>query len=135
MTSLIATYEDGKLSFEPIEITYRTLTYYYNQTIERVVQSSLVKTATPRNKANQMASPNEAPKAVEAVPTASPTNVTAKPTANNTPRLQLKSRKNLKQSQTNLTNHPNLNQPVEQMLPFPTALLNQSRSSIFRKLH
>ena len=39
MISSIVTYEDGKLSLEPIEVTYRTLTYYYNQAIERVVQS------------------------------------------------------------------------------------------------
>ena len=43
MTASVATYEDGKLSFEPIEVTYRTFTYYYNQLIEKVIQSTPAK--------------------------------------------------------------------------------------------
>jgi hypothetical protein len=32
MVTSIAVFEAGKVTFEPIEVTYRTITYYYNQT-------------------------------------------------------------------------------------------------------
>jgi len=58
MTALIATYENGKLNFEPIEVTYRTLTYYYNQTIERVVKSSAVKPGPANSEGGPVAMSN-----------------------------------------------------------------------------
>jgi YD repeat-containing protein len=36
MTSSIAVYQEGKLSFEPIEVTYRHISYYYNQAISKL---------------------------------------------------------------------------------------------------
>jgi len=36
MTTSVAVYEDGKLSFEPVEVTYRTITYYYNQAVDKM---------------------------------------------------------------------------------------------------
>jgi TonB family protein len=36
MTSAVAVYENGKLSYEPVEITYRTITYYYSQAVASV---------------------------------------------------------------------------------------------------
>ena len=41
MSSLVAVFENGKVSFEPIGITYRTISYYYNQAIETLNASSL----------------------------------------------------------------------------------------------
>jgi len=40
MTTSIAVYEDGKLSFEPIEVTYRTIAYYYNKAVEGMATAS-----------------------------------------------------------------------------------------------
>jgi TonB family protein len=36
MTSAVAVYENGKIIFEPTGVTYRTISYYYNQTIEKL---------------------------------------------------------------------------------------------------
>jgi Flp pilus assembly protein TadD len=36
MTSSVAVFQDGKLSFEPVEITYRQISYYYNQAIDKL---------------------------------------------------------------------------------------------------
>ena len=38
MTSLIV-FEDGQLRFEPVEVTYRTLAYYFNDTVAQMVDS------------------------------------------------------------------------------------------------
>lgn len=35
MTALFAVYENGTVSYEPFEITYRTITYYYGQAAPR----------------------------------------------------------------------------------------------------
>ena len=40
MTSSIAVYENGKVSFEPIEVTYRTIAYYYGQAIDKLASSA-----------------------------------------------------------------------------------------------
>src|SRR5439155_4745466 len=40
MTTSVAVYENGKLGFEPVEITYRTITYYYNEAIEKIATAS-----------------------------------------------------------------------------------------------
>jgi Flp pilus assembly protein TadD len=39
MTSSIGIYESGKSSYEPVEVTYRLITYYYNQLIDKVASS------------------------------------------------------------------------------------------------
>jgi tetratricopeptide (TPR) repeat protein len=36
MTSSIAVYENGKVSYEPIEVSYRTIAYYYGQAIDKL---------------------------------------------------------------------------------------------------
>jgi hypothetical protein len=36
MTSFVALYENGNIGYEPIEITYRTITYYYGQVAAKV---------------------------------------------------------------------------------------------------
>jgi TonB family protein len=40
MTTSVAVYEDGKLSFEPVEVTYRMITYYYSQAIDKMTAAS-----------------------------------------------------------------------------------------------
>jgi len=40
MTSSVAVYEDGKVSYEPIEVTYRTITYYYGQEVDKLAASA-----------------------------------------------------------------------------------------------
>jgi len=39
MTSLVAIYESGKLTYEPVEVTYRMITYYYNGAVDRLAAS------------------------------------------------------------------------------------------------
>ncbi|HEU0050015.1 MAG TPA: TonB family protein [Nitrososphaera sp.] len=39
MTSSVGVYESGKLSYEPVELTYRTISYYYNEAIDKVAKS------------------------------------------------------------------------------------------------
>jgi TonB family protein len=40
MTSAIAVYENGTLRYEPLEVTYRTITYYYGQTVEKLASAT-----------------------------------------------------------------------------------------------
>lgn len=40
MTTSVAVYENGKLGSEPVEVTYRTITYYYNEAIEKIATAS-----------------------------------------------------------------------------------------------
>jgi TonB family protein len=40
MTASIGIFEDGKVSFEPIEVTYRTIAYYYNQAVEKIATAA-----------------------------------------------------------------------------------------------
>jgi TonB family protein len=39
MTSSVAVYENGKVSYEPTEVTYRTITYYYGQAVDKLAAS------------------------------------------------------------------------------------------------
>jgi TonB family protein len=39
MTSSVGVYENGKLSYEPVELTYRTISYYYTEAIDKVAKS------------------------------------------------------------------------------------------------
>jgi TonB family protein len=47
MTASVAVIEGGKLSFEPTEITYRTITYYLDENMARMVQPGQTTTAAP----------------------------------------------------------------------------------------
>ncbi|HEY6122943.1 MAG TPA: TonB family protein [Pyrinomonadaceae bacterium] len=40
MTTSLAVFEDGKLSDEPVEVTYRTISYFYNQTIAKLTATN-----------------------------------------------------------------------------------------------
>lgn len=40
MTSSVAIYENGKVVYEPIEITYRTISYYFSQAVDKLVASN-----------------------------------------------------------------------------------------------
>jgi TonB family protein len=43
MTTSVAVYEDGKLGFEPVEVTYRTIAYYYSQAVDKMAAASASK--------------------------------------------------------------------------------------------
>ena len=43
MTTSVAVYEGGKLSYEPVEVTYRTITYYYSQAVDKLGAASTSK--------------------------------------------------------------------------------------------
>ncbi|HKR59916.1 MAG TPA: TonB family protein, partial [Pyrinomonadaceae bacterium] len=48
MSSAVAVYENGKVTFEPTEVTYRTISYYYNQAIEKLGNATAkTKSASP----------------------------------------------------------------------------------------
>lgn len=40
MNTAVAVYENGKVTFEPTEVTYRTISYYYNQAIEKISKTT-----------------------------------------------------------------------------------------------
>jgi YD repeat-containing protein len=46
MNTSVAVFEDGKLSFEPVEVTYRTITYYYDQAIDRIAAAAPAKSVS-----------------------------------------------------------------------------------------
>jgi TonB family protein len=46
VTSLVI-YEGDKLSYEPVEVTYRNISYYFNEAIAKVENSTSLQTATP----------------------------------------------------------------------------------------
>ena len=50
MNTAVAVYENGKVTFEPTEVTYRTISYYYNQAIEKLSNASAkAKGGAPRS--------------------------------------------------------------------------------------
>lgn len=74
MNTAVAVYENGKVSFEPTEVTYRTISYYYNQAIEKI--------------SNTAAKTKTTPQPVKAAPVTAPLNTVkavAKPIATNQP--------------------------------------------------
>ncbi len=74
MKTAVAVYENGKVTFEPTEITYRTISYYYNQAIEKI--------------SNTAAKTKAAPQPSAAAPISAPLNTVktvAKPVATNQP--------------------------------------------------
>lgn len=52
MNTSVAVYEDGKVSFEPVEVTYRIFTYYYGQGIDKIA-------STPSSNASTNSAPIE----------------------------------------------------------------------------
>ena len=66
MTSLVALYESGKLTYEPVEVTYRMISYYYNGAVDRLAAS--------RSKASDSSGSNPAVRLLPPEqPTATPT--------------------------------------------------------------
>src|SRR5215813_3950468 len=45
MTSSVGIFEDGKVSYEPIEVSYRIIAYYYSQAVEKIATASDSKTS------------------------------------------------------------------------------------------
>jgi tetratricopeptide (TPR) repeat protein len=66
MTTSVAVYENGNVAFEPVEVTYRTITYYYNQAIDKLNSTPPVATSTVAAKMPAAAATKEAaPPAIE----------------------------------------------------------------------
>src|SRR6266446_5206862 len=42
MTTAVAVYENGRLGYEPTEVTYRTITYYYGQSVAKLTGASVI---------------------------------------------------------------------------------------------
>ena len=63
MNTSVAVYENGKVSFEPTEVTYRTISYYYNQAIEKLSKAAAKTTA-----ATPAPPPTRKDSALQAVP-------------------------------------------------------------------
>jgi TonB family protein len=61
MTTSVAVYEDGKLSFEPVEVTYRTITYYYSQALDKIA-------ATSASKPSSVSAPSVSPVPAKSIP-------------------------------------------------------------------
>lgn len=76
MNTAVAVYENGKVTFEPTEVTYRTISYYYNQAIEK-----LSNTAVKSKGAAKPATSTPASEALNPVKTVSKPVVTNHPVA------------------------------------------------------
>ncbi len=69
MNTAVAIYENGKVTFEPTEVTYRTISYYYNQAIEKLNTAAKSKSAsgpsisTPASTAPSQVKPVAMPRA------------------------------------------------------------------------
>jgi TonB family protein len=83
MTTAIAIYENGAISYEPTEVTYRTLTYYYGPSIAKPGGPTAPVTAPSKQRTDAEAE-TVANKSVPTQPTnvvsAPPINATEKPT-------------------------------------------------------
>lgn len=72
MNTSVAVYENGKVTFEPIETTYRSISYFYNQAIEKLSAAASKSKGTPSAPATVAGSMGHA-------------KPTSKPVAKNTP--------------------------------------------------
>jgi TonB family protein len=52
MTTSVAVVENGSISFEPTEVTYRTISYYLDATMTKMLQPASSPAASPTNTAN-----------------------------------------------------------------------------------
>lgn len=83
MTTAVAVMEAGKISFEPTEVTYRSIMYYLDENMMKMAQPAPgAQPASPSpGPANNAAVANSDPKSTAVVPTT----VVPKPAANNNP--------------------------------------------------
>jgi|SRR5882724_3672649 len=61
MTTSLAVFEDGKLGDEPVEVTYRSITYFYGQEIARLTASASKNSNAPRAAGNNLTKPAAKP--------------------------------------------------------------------------
>ncbi len=83
MTTAIAIYENGTISYEPTQVTYRTLTYYYGPTVPKPDVTAAPVTAPSKQRTDAEAAPvanKPAPTQPPSVVSAPPVNVAEKPT-------------------------------------------------------
>ena len=85
MTSSVAVVEGGKLSYEPTEVTYRTISYYMDENVLKQMEASQKSAATNAANANASTQPqtpaNPQPTTQpNAQPTSQPTDSANKPT-------------------------------------------------------
>jgi protein TonB len=57
MTTSVAVIEGGRLSFEPTEVTYRTITYYLDENMARMVQPASTGTPAPSSNTTEAHAP------------------------------------------------------------------------------
>ena len=82
MTTAIAIYENGTISYEPTQVTYRTLTYYYGPSIAKSGIPAAPLTAPSKQRTDAEAAPVEnkpAPTQPSGVVSTPPINVSDKP--------------------------------------------------------
>jgi TonB family protein len=66
MSSSVAVYENGKIVFEPTGITYRTISYYYNQAIEKLNPPSAKLKGVPAPSTSSTLLPNSTASSINA---------------------------------------------------------------------
>jgi TonB family protein len=87
MTTSVAVIENGKITFEPTEVTYRSISYYLDEaTMAKMNEAAApantgnaanavaLNATTPNNNAASNAAPSSSPSSKPAVPTSSPAN-------------------------------------------------------------
>jgi periplasmic protein TonB len=79
MTTSVAVIEGGKLTFEPSEVTYRTIAYYLDETMVARMSQPAASPQPSGAAAPPAATPSPAPATPKANPGAQPNNVAAQP--------------------------------------------------------
>jgi TonB family protein len=59
MSTSVAVFENGEISFEPTGVTYRTISYYYNRAIEELNAASPNSTEAPSNSLTRFPTPSK----------------------------------------------------------------------------
>jgi tetratricopeptide (TPR) repeat protein len=83
MTAAIAIYENGTISYEPTQVTYRTLTYYYGPAVAKPGVPAAPVTTPSKQRVDAEAGPEAnkpAPTQPSGVASSTPANVVEKPT-------------------------------------------------------
>lgn len=89
MTTSVAVFENGRITFEPTEVTYRTISYYVDDNLTRMMQaannSAAQSNATAQPPQNSQTSVPASQQRARALPQASSANVTLVPVTGGVP--------------------------------------------------
>lgn len=132
MTTSVAVYENGKVGYDPIEVTYRTITYYYNDAIEKIASSKPnAETASNRPTSSQPTAPpaqNQTQTQTQTVAAAQSTSAPSITTAKENANLSFAGREADKNANAAQSTSPKNAEPVTNSAAQPTETSNPTQS-------